>query len=91
MAVTRLRKQPMAAGRFSKPPAYIAAAASGVGELARIIFATLGRNPLTLSHVAPAKCSAPFLGSSRMSMVTGASLDTLRDATRPSQIHPHSR
>src|ERR1039458_4016947 len=77
MAVTRLRKQAMAAELSSQALAYIAPAASGGAQQSKIILATLGRRRLSWSHVAPAKCGAPFLGSSRISAVTGPLPDTV--------------
>src|SRR5450759_2951392 len=83
MAVTKLRKQAMDAGRLSKPLAYMAAT-NGAGELARIILATLGRDWFNLSHVASAKCGLPFFGSSRISAVTGPRSDTVTGRHAPS-------
>src|ERR1035437_3427031 len=53
MAVTRLRKQAMDAEWLSYATEYIAAAASGAGQQARIILATFGRSRLNWSHVGP--------------------------------------
>ena len=83
MAVTRLRKHAMDAGWLSYAIGYIAAAASGAGQQARIILATFGRNRLNWSHVAPAKCGAPWLGSSSRSMVTAPRSDTVTGRHAP--------
>ena len=56
---------------------YMAAAAAGSGQQARIILATLGRDWLNWSHVAPAKLKVAWLGSSRISAVTGPLPDTV--------------
>src|ERR1035437_4033627 len=83
MAVTRLRKHAMDAGWLSHAIGYIAAAASGAGQQARIILATFGCNRLNWSHVAPAKCGAPWLGSSSRSMVTAPRSDTVTGRHAP--------